>query len=74
MFTVYIQIETATYNRKQNYRKMTISVCCCKWKMETANFSLFAANGKWKQQTSVCLLQMEKENGSLFPLVDKDKR
>ncbi len=42
--------------------------------METANFSLFAANGKWKQQTSVCLLQMEKENGSLFPLVDKDKR
>jgi hypothetical protein len=28
-------------------------------------------NGKWQQQTSICLLQMEKENRSLFSLVGK---
>jgi hypothetical protein len=32
---------------------------------------LFAANGKWKRQTSVCLLKMETENGSLLFLASK---
>jgi hypothetical protein len=35
------------------------------------NFILFAAIGKRKRQTSVCLLQMETENGSLFSMVSK---
>jgi hypothetical protein len=34
-------------------------------------FRLFAANKKLKQQTSVCLLQMKTENGSLSSMVDK---
>jgi hypothetical protein len=38
---------------------------------ENYNFCLFAANGKQKRQTFVCLLQMETENGSLFSLVGK---
>ncbi len=38
--------------------------------MENCNFSLFAAKGKWKWQTSNWLLQMETENRSLFSLVD----
>jgi hypothetical protein len=38
---------------------------------ENGNFRLFAANGKRKQQTSISLLQMETENGSLFSLVCK---
>jgi hypothetical protein len=29
------------------------------------NFRLFAVNGKWKWQTSVCLLQTENGNGKL---------
>jgi hypothetical protein len=29
---------------------------------EKGNFCFFAANRKWKRQTSVCFLQMEKEN------------
>jgi hypothetical protein len=36
---------------------------------ENGNFHFFAANGKWKQQASVCLLQTETGNGSLFSLV-----
>jgi hypothetical protein len=39
--------------------------------MENGNFRLFAANGKRKWQTSVCLLQTETGNGSLFSLVGK---
>ncbi len=35
--------------------------------MENGNFCLFAANGKQKRLTSICLLQTETENGSLFP-------
>jgi hypothetical protein len=31
----------------------------------------FAANGKWKQLSFVCLLQTETENRSLFFLVGK---
>jgi hypothetical protein len=38
---------------------------------ENGKFCSFSANGKWKWQTSVCLLQTEKENGSLFSLVGK---
>ncbi len=37
------------------------------------NFRLFAANGKRKRRTSVCLLQKETVNGSLFSLVANDK-
>jgi hypothetical protein len=40
---------------------------------ENSSFRLFAPNGKRKRQTSVCLLQKETENGSLFPLVGIDK-
>jgi hypothetical protein len=36
---------------------------------ENSNLRLFTANGKW--QTSVCLPQMETENGSLFSFVSK---
>jgi hypothetical protein len=36
---------------------------------ENGNFRLFAANGKWKRQTSVCLL--DTGNESLFSLVGK---
>jgi hypothetical protein len=36
---------------------------------ENGYFRLFAANGKRKRQTSVCLLQTEIENGSSFILV-----
>jgi hypothetical protein len=32
---------------------------------------LFAANGKWERQISVCLLQKETENGRLFSLLSK---
>jgi hypothetical protein len=32
--------------------------------MEMTIFRLFAANGKWKRQTSVCLLQTEKETAN----------
>jgi hypothetical protein len=39
--------------------------------MENSDCRLFAANGKQKRQTSVCLLQTETENGSLFSLVGK---
>jgi hypothetical protein len=39
--------------------------------MENGDLCLFAANGKRKWQTSICLLQMEKENGSLFSFVGK---
>jgi hypothetical protein len=35
------------------------------------NFRTSAANKKLKQQTSLCLLQMEMENKSLFSLVSK---
>ncbi len=45
------------------------------WTMElkeNGNFCLFAANGKRKQQTSVCFLQTE--NGSLFSLIANNKR
>jgi hypothetical protein len=35
------------------------------------NFRTSAANKKLKQQTSVCLLQTEMENKSLFTLVGK---
>jgi hypothetical protein len=43
--------------------------------MESGNFRLLAANGKRKWQTSVCLLQMETENRSLFSLaVDGNRR
>ncbi len=38
---------------------------------ENGNLRCFAANGKRKQQTSVCLLQAETENRSLFSLVGK---
>jgi hypothetical protein len=38
---------------------------------ENGDFRLFAANGKRKQQTSVCFLQMENKNRSLFSLVGK---
>jgi hypothetical protein len=38
---------------------------------ENSNFCLFAAKGKWKQQTGVCLMQMGTENKSLFSLVSK---
>jgi hypothetical protein len=41
---------------------------------ENGNFCLFAAHGKWKRKTLICLLQTETENGSLFSLVAKDKR
>jgi hypothetical protein len=29
--------------------------------MENVNFRLFDTNGKWKRQTSICLLQTETE-------------
>ncbi len=51
--------------RKRNWRKTQLPFVCCKRKMEMANFRLFAANGKWKRQTSVCLLQTENGNGKL---------
>ncbi len=35
------------------------------------NFHLFSAIGKQKQQTSLCLLQKETENGLSFSLVSK---
>jgi hypothetical protein len=44
--------------RKQNLQK-------------TATFYLFAADGTWKWQTSICLLQTKIENRSLFFLVTK---
>jgi hypothetical protein len=31
----------------------------------------FALNGNWKRKKSICLLQMETENRSLFSLVGK---
>ncbi len=34
--------------------------------MEDGNFSLFAANKKWKWPTSICMLQTEPENGLLL--------
>jgi hypothetical protein len=37
----------------------------------SSNFRLMTASGEQKRQTSVCLLQMEIENGSLFTLVSK---
>jgi hypothetical protein len=37
-------------------------------------FSLFAANGKGKWQTSVCLLKTETENRNLFALVGNRKQ
>jgi hypothetical protein len=42
-----------------------------KEQMEHGNFHFFAANGKQKYQTSVCLLHIEMENGNLFSLVGK---
>jgi hypothetical protein len=45
-----------------------------KWKMELTendHCHIFAASRKQKRRTSVCLLQTEKENRSLFSLVDK---
>jgi hypothetical protein len=39
--------------------------------MENGNFRLFSANGKWKRQTLVCLLQTKTENERLFSLVGK---
>jgi hypothetical protein len=47
------------------------------WKtelMKNGNFHLFAANKKWERQTSVCLLQTETGNGSLFSFIVKDRR
>ncbi len=44
------------------------------WKTElteNGNFCLFAADGKQRWQTSVCLLQTVKQTGSLFSLVVK---
>jgi hypothetical protein len=35
---------------KWNWRKMATSVVCCKQKMETANFRLFAANENGKRK------------------------
>jgi hypothetical protein len=40
---------------------------------ENGNFHLFAANGKWKWQTSICMVQIEMGNGSLFSPVGKQK-
>jgi hypothetical protein len=57
------QIENGTNGKQQ------LPFICCKRKTATANFRLFAANGKREWQTSVCLLQTETENGSLFSLV-----
>jgi hypothetical protein len=37
------------------------------------NFCLFVVNGNWKQQTSVCLLQTEIENGIRFSPQQKQK-
>jgi hypothetical protein len=51
--------------------KWQLLFVCCKWKKETASFRLFAANRKRKQHTSMCLLQTEMENGSMFSLVGK---
>ncbi len=34
-------------------------------------FLLFSANKIWKRQTSICLLQTETQNGSLFSLAGK---
>jgi hypothetical protein len=49
--SVYIYIDTATYiNQKTEL-------------MESGNFGLFAANVKWKWQTSICFLQKEMDNG-----------
>jgi hypothetical protein len=56
--------------RKQNQWKQRIPFVCCK-QSENCDFHLFAANGKWKRQTPVCLLQMETENGSVYFLVSK---
>jgi hypothetical protein len=41
---------------------------------ENGNFCLFAANGKWKQQTSVCLLQTERKTEVCFPWSANEKR
>jgi hypothetical protein len=38
---------------------------------ENGNFRLFAANGKQKRQTSVCLLRTDMENGCLFSFAGK---
>jgi hypothetical protein len=40
-------------------------------KKENAKVRFFATNGKWKGQTSVCLLQRETENEILFSLIGK---
>ncbi len=57
------------WNRQQIY--IGIYIHCSDIYMESGtnrngNFCLFAANGKWKWQTSVCLQHTEMKNGSLF--------
>jgi hypothetical protein len=42
--------------------------------MENGNFPLFAANGKWKQLTSVGLLQTKTENKFFFACSKNDKQ
>jgi hypothetical protein len=56
------------------YVFMSICISIQKTKLvKNGNFRSFAANGKREWQTSVCLLQTEMENGSLFSLLANDK-
>jgi hypothetical protein len=58
---IYIYIETAAHTNKYTENGTN----------GNGNFHLFVANKKRKWQTSICLLQTEMENGSLFSLVGK---
>jgi hypothetical protein len=59
----YIYTHTHTHKCAHTHTHTTTELT------ENGNFRLFAVNGK--QQTSLCLLQRETENGGLFSLVGK---
>ncbi len=42
--------------------------------VEKGDFRLFAADGKRKRQTSVCLMQMKRKTEVCFPWSANDKR
>jgi hypothetical protein len=52
----YIYMENGIHGKWQ------LPFVCCKQKTEAANFRLFSANRKPKQQTYVCFLQTESES------------
>jgi hypothetical protein len=50
---------------------ISIYICIYTELTENGNFHLLAANRKQRRQTSICFLQTETENGSLFSLIGK---